>query len=192
MKYGEVSLGQIEALINLVGGKAEMKRILSGERILNTRALRRVGNPLSLPLLGGGGIFLPSQHFVVNSDGEVPIVSINETFRHNFLDLQEAIVPLIVCEYTLSHGMKSCQIINAFGDEWKSTVGLQHVYQFLRFADRTLSNWFLFCVLDSRRAPWMINACWVEESAWKISAHTLINASAGWTYYNMFVGPYIE
>lgn len=92
MKYGSVTLGQVEAVINKLGGEEVLRRILSGEVTVSiVETVKKATNKL-LELVGVVTVsvsekFVVRDHFVVNTSDDAPVRIgwVSDYFQSKFL-----------------------------------------------------------------------------------------------------------
>lgn len=187
MKYGHVNLGQVEALINKIGGESAIARVLSGELVVTEpgnlvkakRAsspkvladlLEEVGEPIKLSAVGR---FVARDKFVVNRNGELPISYLGDNFKGNFLDVvEESVKPMTAKQRKLRKSSVDGPILAALGDKdlnkiEKARVTLAHAFEFLKTADK--SKWFIFYVADAKGVAWAVFARW-NGHGWGVEA----------------------
>ncbi|CAN5715693.1 hypothetical protein BH11PAT2_BH11PAT2_09160 [soil metagenome] len=182
MKYGELTFGQTEALLNKVGGMDGLKKVLSGEWIVGEPAkvlkraatvskkvlaglLELVGEPTWVPTIDR---FVARDKFVVNRDGELPISYLGDNFTNNFLGLvEENVKTTKLKQRKLLKGSVDGPILSALGGESKAKVALAHVFEFLQTADRNL--WYIFYVADVNGVVWAVGAGW-DDRGWRVGA----------------------
>lgn len=185
MKYGELTLGQTEALMNKVGGMDGLKKVLSGEWIVGEPG--KVGKraagvsrkvPADLLLLVGEPIpvpatecFIARDKFVIDRNGELPISYLGDNFKDNFLDVIEGDVKAAdLKQRKLLKRSIDGPILSALGGQGKAKVALAHVFEFLKVADR--SQWFIFYVEDAKGTVGAVGAYW-SDRGWRVSAHSV-------------------
>ncbi len=182
MKYGDLTLGQTEALMNKVGGMDGLKKVLSGEWIVGEPAkiakraasaskkiladlLELVGEPLRVPVYER---FVARDKFVIDRNGEVPISWLGDKFKANFLDLiEDNATAATLKQRKLLKSSVVGPILSALGGVEKATVALANAWEFLKAADRT--KWFIFYIKDAKGTVWAVNALW-RVGGWSVEA----------------------
>ena len=103
MKYSKMEWGQMEAVVNKLGGMDGVKRLLSGELVVDKLGsvvkikkaastkilaglLEQIGEPTMLPAVE---CFIARSKFKVDTKGELPISYLGDNFKNNFLDVVE-------------------------------------------------------------------------------------------------------
>ena len=191
MKYGTVNLGQVEALINKLGGESAIARVLSGEWIVGEPAkikakakscvstkvlaglLELTGEPVKMSAIER---FVARDKFVVNRQGELPISYLGDNFKGNFLDVVEENVPACTLKQRkLLKASVDTPILNALGDKdlakiEKARSALAQVFDYLKTADRT--KWYLFYVADAKGIVWAVHAYWGGHG-WRVDADSV-------------------
>lgn len=89
MKYGDIKLGHIEALINKLGGKEVVDGILEGRLAVKLVEADRL-NTFSTARIPATAKFIVRDHFSTGRAGDVSIGSIGEEFKQHFLFKVEA------------------------------------------------------------------------------------------------------
>ncbi len=187
MKYGNVNLGQVEALINKIGGESAIARVLSGELVVTEPGnagqakhaaapkvladlLEQVGEPVKLSAVER---FVARDKFMVNRNGELPISYLGDNFKGNFLDVvEEDVKPMTAKQRKLRKSSVDGPILAALGDKdlnkvEKARVALAHTFEFLKTADK--SKWFIFYVADAKGVLWAVGADWGVDG-WRVEA----------------------
>ncbi len=176
MKYGSLSWGQTEALVNKVGGMDGVNGVLSGELVVVDREqalaglMKLVGEPLEVP---AHTRFIVRDKFIGTTNGDVPIVLQTAGFTLNFHDIIEMDVEATTLKqrklrYQSFHG----PILSAFGVAENAVISLAHIYDFLKMADRT--HRFVFYANDKEGNPRSVMAWWVRgERGWSISSRAI-------------------
>jgi hypothetical protein len=187
MKYGNVNLGQVEALINKIGGESAIARVLSGELVItepgNLVKAKRVATPKVLAdlleevgeptKLSAAERFVARDKFVVNQNGELPISYLGDNFKGNFLDVvEEDVKPMTAKQRKLRKSSVDGPILAALGDKdlnkiEKARVALAHAFEFLKTADK--SKWYIFYVADAKGVVWAVGARW-DGGGWYVEA----------------------
>lgn len=125
MKYNELTLGQIEAVFNKLGGMEGVKRFLAGTvEVVVKKLLEQVGS-ISLPPVER---FVAKDHFVVDtsSEAKVKIRWFSENFRKHFLGKVED-TPVGAEDLTVSRLLEDSfdpAIITDLGGEAKVEISL--------------------------------------------------------------------
>jgi hypothetical protein len=203
MKYGEVNLGQTEALLNKIGGVVGMNKILSGEWIVgeptkvakaksgaSTKVLAGLleltGEPTKMSAIER---FVARDKFVVNRQGELPISYLGDNFRNNFLDVVEENVPACTLKQRkLLKASVDTPILNALGDKdlakiEKARSALAHTFDYLKTDDR--SKWYIFYVADAKGIVWAVSAYW-DGDGWYVGADPVSDPDQ-WRAFNHVV-----
>lgn len=183
MKYGELTLGQTEALVNKAGGMDGVMKVLSGEWIIGppvkiakraASASRKVLSGL-LELTGESMLltrtirFVACDKFKVDRKGELPISYLGDNFKNNFLDVVEEQVKH--CRLKQRKLLKSSvdgPILSALGGEDKAKIALANAYEFLKTADR--KPWYIFYIADKTGKVWAVDAYW-RDGGWDVGAY---------------------
>jgi hypothetical protein len=182
MKYGEANLGQIEALLNKVGGMDGLQKVLSGEWIVGepAKVLKRTASASKKVLAGllelyGEPVkvsaverFVARDKFVIDRNGELPISWLGDNFKTNFLDVVEdnAKAATLKQRKLLKRSVDG-PILSALGGVEKAKIALANVFDFLKTADRT--KWFIFYVADAKGTVWAVSAYW-DDHGWDVGA----------------------
>jgi len=93
MKYGNLTLGQIEAGINKIGGEEAFMRLLREELVISEavakKLFERLSTTIAVPVITS---FIGSEHFVIGTskNAKVKIRYLSENFKANFLSKVES------------------------------------------------------------------------------------------------------
>jgi hypothetical protein len=130
MKYGNLTLGQIEAGINKIGGEEAFMRLLRDELVLSKavakQLLERLSTTISIPAVTSS--FTASEHFVVDTSkkAKVKISLLGHNFKANFLqkvESEEVAAEELAINKLLENSFDSA-IVTALGGEVKVEITL--------------------------------------------------------------------
>lgn len=187
MKYGELTLGQIEALVNKLGGKDVVKGILSGEsRVVVTNVAATLLKFIGTVQIAATGEFFARDHFVINNKS-VKFVYIDDVFKQLFLDQVEEPQEMVAIQANqLEWDSLDVTILRELGDKAETT--LSKIWELLKKQPngeygRLLTNGFanIFYVRDARGTTRVVNVSWRSEnefgflskaSGWRINAYS--------------------
>lgn len=135
MKYGELNLGQIEALVNKLGGMDGVRRFLSGELVVKAEELEfllELIEVITLPATAEK--FVASDKFVVNTrpDARVKICGLGSNFQNWFLNkFEEPIGKTTLRCQKLRKASRDIPIINELGGEDRAETTITEIYALL-------------------------------------------------------------
>ena len=180
--------GEMNALVKTVGGSTVVRQILRGEVVVRvTKGLLEEFGPMTQTRAIAN--FVARNKFVVDVQGELPIWSMNASFRAYFLDVIELDVPFAMLKQNkLLKPAFNADILAALGDTTKiekARVALAHVFSYLKTADHRF--WFLFYVADAEGIIWAVHASW-HVGGWEI--HAFPNSNSGEWRENIYVISY--
>ena len=197
MKYGNLTLGQIEAGINKIGGEEAFMRLLRDELVISEavakQLLQRLSTTISIPAMKQ---FIAVDNFVVDTskNAKVKISFLSDNIKANFLQKVEsdevaaedlAINKLLECAYDPA-------IITALGGETKVEITLgQFSAAFAKQpngeAGALLTNGYanVGYVRDINGVLWAVFGYW-DVDGWRFRAFPLDNPG-NWDDGNQFL-----
>jgi hypothetical protein len=165
---------EVFALANMVGDADVVRQVLRGERVIKAvlrgtpgailnGLLEEVGNLIELPAVP---VFVASEKFVDNRDGEVPIAYICGDSK-DFLNVREENVPAAVLRRRkVLQRATDLPTLHALGGEIKKArVAAAHVYAFLRDEASVFEGYTLF-ILGASGNPLSLHI-WYDDG-WHI------------------------
>jgi hypothetical protein len=179
MRYGDLSSGQIEALIDKIGVDG-VGKLLSGEwiagepdkvastcRKIIADLLELVGDPVELPSVDR---FVVRDKFQVDREGELPLSYVGEDFTGRFYGIvEEGIGAAPLQLYRLVRSSIDGPILSALGGEGETRIALAHLFAYLQIADR--SKWHFFYVTDAEGMLWAVDSYW-RDNGWDIESYS--------------------
>ncbi|MEK7099723.1 MAG: hypothetical protein AAB883_01110 [Patescibacteria group bacterium] len=160
MKYGNLTLGQVEAGINKIGGEEAFMRLLRDELVICeavAKKLLRFIRTISLPAIGE---FVASEKFREGKtvDG-IKIAWIGNNFKTNFLEkVEKPVSALETREHELVAPARDPAIITELGGEDKVETTLGQFWEFLKTADQTLV--YVRHIRDVNDVLWAVRGRW--------------------------------
>lgn len=174
--------GETNALVKLAGGADQVRKILRGELKLV------VTDPPPAKVLYGllelvddsqqpAERFVAREKFIEDENGELPISSISASFNQYFLDkIEEGVRATTLLQRRLLDYAYSTRILSGLGGGSQAEIGLFHVFEFLKRADR--SRWYVFYVRDVRGELRAVSAHirgYGKYGNWHIDARSISN-----------------
>lgn len=181
MKYGNLTLGQIEAGINKIGGEEAFMRLLRDELVISEavakKLLERLSTTIAVPAIAA---FVAGEHFVIDtsSSAKVKVSSLGENFKANFLqkvENGEIAVEYLAINRLLENAYDPA-IITALGGEAKVEISLGQF--FAAFAKQPngeagvlLTNGYanVGYVRDIKGVLWAVRGSW-DDDGWDFGA----------------------
>ncbi len=177
--------GETNAIIKMVGGAEGARAILRGEKTLKVESvaskkilaglLEEVGEPIRFSSVKR---FVARDKLKVDVNGELPIWNLGENLMANFGDLIEENVPaMTVKQRKLLNSSSDENILVALGDKdfpkvKRARVYFAHVFEFLKTAYH--SKWFIFYIADAKGTVWAVHAYWgADDSGWYVEADSV-------------------
>lgn len=162
MKYGNLTLGQVEAGINKIGGEEAFLRLLRDELVISeavAKKLLRFIRPVSLPAISK---FVAAEKF---REGEtvdgIKVGWLGSNFKTNFIEKKETAVPALeMREHELVTPSRDPAIITELGDEEQVETTLGQFWEFLKTADRKLVH--VRHIRDINGVLWAVNGDWSD------------------------------
>ncbi len=165
MKYGNLTLGQIEAGINKIGGEEAFLRLLRDEMVISEtvakKLLERLSGAVNIPAVKQ---FIATEKFRPGKtiDG-IKISWLGDNFKEHFLPKVEkdevAAEELVVNK--LLQNSRDPAIITALGGEEKVEIRLGQFWEFLKTADQKF--WYVAYIRDTEDVLWAVSAYWDSD-----------------------------
>lgn len=197
MKYGNLTLGQIEAGINKVGGEAAFMRLLAGELVVTEKASSAAKESLLASL---GAIDLPAiDQFIVedafttkNTPGSVQLYYLGDNFKSNFLaKVEQNVAVQTLRSHRLTKASVDEPILGELGD--KATTALAHLWELLKKQPKgekgiLLSNGYanIFYIEDMKGHLWAVFAYWYAGHGWSVDAYSVSGPGRWSAGYRVF------
>ena len=141
MKYGQVTLGRVEAVLNKLGGEDGIDRFLRGELVVMVKEaelLKRV----EIATVSGAKEFVASEHLK-----EANVGWMDDNFKKLFLKkVEENIKDATIGVYRLERESLSIPIIAELGNH--AEIQLAHLFELLK-AQSIGQNGYLFTYFDN-------------------------------------------
>jgi hypothetical protein len=190
IKYSDLNLGQIEAVVNKLGGMDGLRDFLSGALVVvkNTteKAKEKLLEFVASFKVAGAEKFVAKQHFKKDtSDTAIVKISwLGDDFKTNFLGLTEENVPEADLKVQkLLKGSRDPGIIVELGDNY--TVSLAHVWNAMALQPKgedgnLLTNGWanIFYVADVNGVVWAVCVGWYG-AGWYVHAYSVEHPD-GW------------
>ena len=188
MKYGNLTLGQIEAGINKIGGEEAFMRLLRDELVLSEAVMKKLLERLSATIASPSvKDFTAKEHFVVDTSkkAKVKISYLGDNLKKHFLpkvEKSEVAAEELAVNKLLEYAYDPA-IITALGGEAKVEISLGQF--FAAFAKQPngekgalLTNGYanVGYVRDINGVLWAIRGRW-DDDGWHFGALSLDNPS---------------
>jgi len=132
MKYRNLTLGQIEALVNIVGGEAVVRQLLSGQSKLTIKTIRRLTTLTPVKVVAEDN---PLEFFKTQS-GLYIFDSFQELLLHNLIEKQIDAVDSTIAYVDLAQPANDAEI----GTEMPAEYVFEDVYFFLCYLKALLKK----------------------------------------------------
>lgn len=184
IKYSDLNLGQIEAVVNKLGGMDGLRDFLSGALVVvkNTteKAKEKLLKFITSFKVAGAEKFVAEQHFKKDTS-DTAIVKISwfgDDFKTNFLGLTGENVPEVELKVQkLLRGSRDPGIIVELGENY--TVSLAHVWNAMALQAKgeegnLLTNGYanIFYVTDVNGVVWAVCVFW-DGDGWYVVAYSV-------------------
>ena len=175
MKYPDLTAGDSEFLLNIIGGWEKFQQVKKGllTIVVKTAGLLKPVATVSIPAVSR---FVAKDHFTVGTS-EVKIGWLGDNFREHFLAKVEKRVPTIdLAISTLVSGSLDAPILAELSDKAETTLAsLWHLLCQQRSgqAGALLTNGYsnIFYIRDTGGVLWAVNARWnVSYGGWDVEA----------------------
>jgi hypothetical protein len=183
MKYGELNLGQIEAIVNKLGGMDGVQRFLAGTSEVVVKGLLEQIGTAAIPSIAP---FTAAEKFRIGEtiDG-ITVGWLGDNFKEHFLQKIETgeVATETLAINKLQKRAKDPAIITALGGEEKVEISLGQFWEYLKTANRNL--WHVAYIRDDKSVLWAVNAlCYGGKL--DVEAHSL-GDPGGWYAGNQFL-----
>ena len=184
MKYGELNLGQVEAIVNKLGGMEGVKRFLAGNIEV---VVRRVLTFVATFRHAAGGRFVAAENFREGeTTDEVKIAWIGDNFKTNFLGkIEEGVTAEELKIHKLDQDSLDAPIIAELGDAAETL--LADLWELLKKqpkgeGGKLLVNGYanIAYIRDMNGVLWAVNARWhAVHGGWRVEAYS-VSYPDGW------------
>ncbi len=169
VKYSELNLGQIEAIVNKLGGMEGVQRFLSGKVEIVAKSI--------LSFLRVETIF--AQPTVTTSEKyfeEAGVKWMNDNFESQFLVLEvEAVDETTLSIHKLDEASLDEHILTELGD--KAEITLSQFKEFLS-KNKKSGGWFIFYLKGKNGELSVVSASWrVVGGGWDVDAYSVCGPS---------------
>ncbi len=182
MKYGDLNLGQIEAIVNKLGGMDGVKGLLSGALVVVNAVTEKFLELVGTIMVPATKKFVATDHFTVDvsAKAEVRIGYLSDSFRNWFLGKTEEPRGTTELNYQrLRKYSPDKPILDELGDTAETTLGM--VWELLRLQPNgedggtMLTNGCanIFYVRDVNGELRTVCACLSADDGWYVSAHSV-------------------
>lgn len=177
MKYGELNLGQIEAIVNKLGGMGGVSRFLSGELTIKASDLLRQVATVNVADVNK---FVASDNFRTNNP-VVKIAWLGDNFKRIFLGkTEEGVEATTLTIHKLEKTSRDPGIMAELG-EWRTETSLAHLYELLKKQPNgesgvLLTNGYanIFYIRGTDGNFWAVLAHWPRDG-WYVLANSVEN-----------------
>ncbi|MBY0472684.1 hypothetical protein K2Q00_00140 [Patescibacteria group bacterium] len=184
MKYGELNLGQIEAMVNKMGGMVGVEKYLAGQLKLvpieptEPKKLLELMTTVSAAAIES---FKAANHFKVDTKkAAVRIAWFGDNFKKNFLRKEEGVSEAVELKvHKLLESSLDAPTITELGDNHEITLG--QFFSLLSKQGKGEQGAFLVngraniaYIRDVGGILWAVSACWsVEDGGWNVEASSV-------------------
>ena len=160
MKYGNLTLGQIEAGINKIGGEEAFMRLLRDGLLISEVIVKKLLEFVRTVSLAAVDKFVAAEKFRLGKtiDG-IKVGWLGDNFKAGFLSkIEEQTPALEIREHELLKNSRDPAIITELGGEEKVEITLGQFWEFLKTADRRF--WYVAYIRDTKDVLWAVRAHW--------------------------------
>ena len=159
MKYGNLTLGQIEAGINKIGGEEAFMRLLRDGLLISEVIVKKLLEFVRTVSLAAVDKFVAAEKFRLGKtiDG-IKVRWLGDNFKAGFLSKEEQTPALEIREHELLKNSRDPAIITELGGEENVEITLGQFWEFLKTADRRF--WYVAYIRDTKDVLWAVNAHW--------------------------------
>lgn len=183
MKYGDLNLGQIEAIVNKLGGMDGVRRFLSGELVVKAAEFLKFVAEVAV---GGTERFVAAGAFGANNPDGIKFYLSHNFKTHFFGKIEENVESVTIAIHRLEKSSRDPEIMTELGPE-KRVIKLAHFYEMFKaqangqegrllvdgcaniayIEDEDGTLWAVGVLWNSFRREWRVDADSVEDpSEW--------------------------
>lgn len=168
MKYGELTLGQIEAVVNKLGGMTGVMQLLSEEvAVVAKPSAPKLLSPFTYVKVPSVTRFAAADHFKHGEVVEGVQCYLGDNFREHFgTKVEENVDGCDIRVHTLLQDSRDLPIRAEIGEEREETK-LAHLWSMLKLQSKgeqgaLLTNGYanIFYIRDTENVLWAVNASW--------------------------------
>jgi hypothetical protein len=193
IKYSDLNLEQIEAVVNKIGGMDSVQRLLADELVVVEKGTLATEKPKQCKTLlrevttvsvGSSEKFVAAEHFTNSSSAGIKFW-LGDNFKTNFFGKIEENVPAAELNiHTLTKASLHASIRAELGAEHEETK-LTHLYELLKKQPKgesaaLLTNGIanIFYIRDTKGELWAVHAYWdVGNRDWYVYASSVAHPS---------------
>ncbi len=183
MKYGKLTLGQVEAIVNKLGGEEGVQQLLSGALMVVKASISALLEEVGIVSLPATGKFITSYHFATGNK-EVKIACVWDNFQNNFLSKVENPQGKTTLRISkLKKNSLDASILAELGSKAETT--LANIWELLKKqtngeSGKLLTNGYanIFYVRDSKGVLWAVRVRW-HGDGWCVNAYS-VGDPRGW------------
>jgi len=178
VKYSELSLGQIEAIVNKLGGMEGVQRFLAGKAEMVLKSILSFLRTETIP--AQSAVTTSKQYFEEAGVKwtEAGVNWLNDNFKSQFLGLEvEAVDETTLSIHKLDEASLDEPILQELGDKTETTPS-----QFKEFLSKNKKSgeWFIFYLKGKNGELWAVGARWrVDGDGWYVGAY-FVHSPFGW------------
>jgi hypothetical protein len=190
MKYGEVTLGQVEAAINILGGMENWLKLLAGELVVKTASILKLVATITVP---GAIKFVAKDMFGPDNSDSIKFY-LGDGFKNHFLGLtEENVGPVEIAVHLLEKDSLDQEIVAELGAE-KRVIKLTHFYNLIKAQANSqqdillVNGWAnIAYIQDNEGVFWAVDANWdLFYREWYVDALSVEDPRA-WNAGNRFL-----
>lgn len=190
MKYGELNLGQIEAIVNKLGGMEGVQRFLAGSIEV---VVKKILTLVTTVRIAAGGRFVVAEKFRIGETDGVKIAWLGDNVKTNFLDkIEENVKAAELKIHRLEQDSLDAPIIAELGDVAETT--LADFWELLKKQGLgqkggLLTNGYanIAYIRDTNDGLWAVRARWrADDGGWSVEARSVADPD-GWFAGNQVV-----
>ena len=181
MKYHDLTLGQVEAVVNKLGGPDGVKRFLRGEpMVLGVQFLKTLQTGINAQ---GIDLFVTREKFCEGKEVDgVAIGFLGTRFKEQFLGkIEDGVTDLLLTASELTEDLRNPAIITALGGDDRAEVSLAHVWALLKRQGHGEDGVLLisectniFYVRDVVGTLWALGVQWIsDDRIWAVEASSI-------------------
>jgi len=171
MKYGNATLGQVEAVWNKLGGEDGVNRFLADKVKIIVQSILTL---LRMETISTQPAVTTSEKYFQDAG----VKWANDTFKNQFLGIKvEGVEEVTLSIHKLDEASLDAPILTELGD--KAETPISTFREFLRENHKS-QEWFIFYLRGKDENLWAVSAYWrAERDGWFVHAHSVADLR-GW------------
>ncbi len=175
MKYRELTLGQVEAIGNKLGGETGIAKFLSGDLVVVAKSTaNKLLEYVTTVTTTAFKQFVAKDFFKLGVTDGVNITYLGETFKKVLLSgkgkIEKNVEACDIRVHKLTRSSRDLAIRYEIGED-NGETNLATLWSFLKLQG-TKGGWFIFYIRDDEGILWAVSACWFGDG-WDVDVYSV-------------------